>query len=145
LEDCFSSSFQTIDEQVINDAQLTLDNSIEAFSEWSYAFRLYHLLKMCGRKNDISSVERRWAKGCVLPEGGWAAEFCNQLTDEEARTILEQRFEERDKSVQSERLPVLLARQRFPEALGLLGHHDSEWIFQQLASAEIKGLNYGLT
>jgi hypothetical protein len=33
LEDCFSSSFQTIDEQVINDAQLTLDNSIEAFSD----------------------------------------------------------------------------------------------------------------
>lgn len=56
----------------LNDAQLTFDNSIEAFSEWSYAFRLYHLLKMCGRKNDISSVERRWAKGCILPEGGWA-------------------------------------------------------------------------
>jgi hypothetical protein len=69
LEDCFSSSFQTIDEQVINDAQLTLDNSIKAFSEWSYAFRLFHLLKMCGRTNDISIVERRWAEGCVLPEG----------------------------------------------------------------------------
>ena len=32
----------------------------------------------------------------------------------------------------------------FPEALGLLGRHDSEWIYQQLTSVETKGLTYGL-
>ncbi len=144
LEDSFSSSFQTIYQQVIDDAQHTLDKSIEAFSEWSYAFRLFHLLRMCGRTNDISIVERRWAKGCVLPEGGWAAEFCNQLTDGEARAILEKRFEERDKSFRIENFAEMIAKQMFPEALGLLGRHDSEWIYQQLTSAETKGLNYGL-
>lgn len=145
LEDCFSSSFQVIDQQVIEDAQFILDNSVGAFSEWSYAYRLHQLLKMCGRNNEVSIVERRWAKDCVLPQGGWAVEFCNQLTDGEARAILEQRFEERAKSARSKSLPELVAGLRLEEALALLRHNNSEQIFQQLESAEFKGLNYGLT
>jgi hypothetical protein len=99
---------------------------------------------MCGRTNDISIVERRWAEGCVLPEGGWAREFCNQLTDADARAILENRFEVREKSIPAKSLAEMIAKHMFPQALGALGQHDSEWMYRQLATAEIKGLNYGL-
>jgi hypothetical protein len=63
----------------------------------------------------------------------------------DARAILEMRFEEREKSIRTENLAEMIAKQMFPQALGILGQHDSDWIYQQLASAEIKGLNYGLT
>jgi hypothetical protein len=139
LADAFSSSFGPIDSRLLDDGQHVLDNSIEAFSEWAYVYRLFHLLEFCGRKNEMSLAERRWAQGARLPQGGWAGEYLELLTDSEAKAILRKRFEERDTPAEFESLPHLLAQRNYPQATALIGRnlHDSTWLHRQIQSANL--------
>jgi hypothetical protein len=146
LADAFSSSFGPIDSQLLDDGQDVLDNSIESFSEWAYGYRLFQLLEFCGRKNDLSLAERRWAQSARLPEGGWAGEHTALLTDEKAKEILQKRFEERNATAEFEHLPQLLAQRNYPQVTTLiaLNLRDSAWLLQQIQSANVATLMHGL-
>lgn len=145
LTDAFTSGFQPIDQELIDQAQDTLDNSIEAFFQWAYAYRLIQLLEFCGRSNLMATAERRWAKGCRL---GLASgqESVEQLVDEQARAILRQRLKERDLPSGTQNFSQMIAQHRFPESLALILEHlpNPDWVFEQLQSANVPGLMPGL-